>query len=51
MTETEIPKMTSQPFKGPTIPIPFQKFMKIVAIVDPNDMQTKELLEQLAPVR
>ena len=41
------PKMTSQPVKAPTIPIPFQNLMKIVAIVDPNDLQTKELLEQL----
>ena len=37
--------------KVPTIPIPFQKLMKIVAIVDPNDLQTKELLDQLAAER
>ena len=43
--------MTSQPVKVPTIPIPFHKLMKIVAIVDRNDMQTKELLEQLAAER
>jgi ornithine decarboxylase len=43
--------MTSQPVKVPTIPIPFHKLMKIVAIVDPNDMQTKELLEQFAAER
>ena len=43
--------MTFQPVKVPTIPIPFHKLMKIVAIVDPNDMQTKELLEQLTAER
>ena len=40
--------MTSQPVKVPTIPIPFHKLLKIVAIVDSNNMQTKELLDQLA---
>ena len=43
--------MTSQPVKVPTIPIPFHKLMKIVAIVDPSDLQTKELLEQLTAER
>ena len=43
--------MTFQPLKVSTIPIPFQKLPKIVAIVDPNDVQTKELLEQLAAER
>lgn len=43
--------MTLQPLKVPTIPIPFQKLLKIVASVDPNDVQTKELLEQLAAER
>jgi ornithine decarboxylase len=33
--------------KAPTIPIPFHKLMKIVAIVDRSDAQTNELLEQI----
>jgi len=39
--------MVPRPFKAPTIPIPFHKFLKVVAIVDPNDAQTSELLEQI----
>ena len=31
----------------PTIPIPFAKFLKIVAIVDPESAQTRELLDRL----
>jgi ornithine decarboxylase len=34
--------------KPPTIPIPFHKLLKVVAIVDGKDPQTKELLDQLA---
>jgi ornithine decarboxylase len=34
--------------KAPTIPIPFHKLLKIVAIVDGEDSQTKELLDHIA---
>ena len=34
--------------KPPTIPIPFHKLLKVVALVDPEDRQTKELLEYIA---
>jgi ornithine decarboxylase len=34
--------------KAPTIPIPFQKLLKVVAIVDPENPETKALLEQIA---
>ena len=33
----------------PTIPIPFHKLLKVVAIVDTADAQTKQLLDQLKP--
>ena len=36
------------PVRIPTIPIPFHKLLKIVAIVDRNDEQTRQLLEHLA---
>ncbi|MEM5439530.1 ornithine decarboxylase [Paraburkholderia diazotrophica] len=39
--------MVPRPLKAPTIPIPFHKFLKVVAIVDRNDAQTSELLEQI----
>ena len=32
----------------PTVPIPFCKFLKVVAVVDPANAQTKELLAQIA---
>jgi ornithine decarboxylase len=34
--------------KTPPIPIPFHKFLKVVALVDPDDPQTKALLENIA---
>ncbi len=34
--------------KPPTIPIPFHKLLKIVAIVDAGDPQTRQLLDHLA---
>ena len=34
--------------KTPTIPIPFCKLLKVVALVDANDAQTKALLANLA---
>ena len=36
------------PVRIPTIPIPFHKLLKIVAVVDKNDEQTRQLLEHLA---
>nr|WP_202031809.1 ornithine decarboxylase [Paraburkholderia sacchari] len=34
--------------KAPTIPIPFHKLLKIVAIVDADDAQTRELLAEIS---
>ena len=34
--------------KSPTIPIPFRRLLKVVAIVDEKDLQTRELLDQIA---
>jgi ornithine decarboxylase len=34
--------------KPPAVPIPFCRFLKIVAVVDPGDLQTQELLAQIA---
>ena len=34
--------------KPPTIPIPFHKLLKVVAIVDGQDPQTRELLDHIA---
>lgn len=34
--------------KAPTIPIPFHKLLKVVAIVDAQDRQAKELLDHIA---
>ena len=34
--------------KPPTIPIPLHKYLKVVAIVDAADPQTKQLLDQIA---
>ena len=33
--------------KPPTIPIPFHKLLKVVALVDPNNAQTRALLDRL----
>ncbi len=40
--------MIPRDVKAPTIPIPFHRLLKVVAIVDAKDPQTKELLDQLA---
>jgi ornithine decarboxylase len=37
--------------KAPTIPIPFQKLLKVVAIVDGAEHQTKQLLDHIASER
>ena len=34
--------------KPPTIPIPFHKLLKVVAIVDPDDAQIRQLLDHIA---
>jgi hypothetical protein len=34
--------------KPPTIPIPFHKYLKVVAIVNATDPQTKRLLDHIA---
>jgi ornithine decarboxylase len=39
--------MIPRDVKAPTIPIPFHKFLKVVAIVDEQDSQTKKLLEHI----
>ncbi len=39
--------MIPRSVKAPTIPIPFHRLLKIVAIVDPENAQTKELLALL----
>ena len=36
---------------APTIPIPFQKLLKIVALVDGQDPLTKDLLDHIAAAR
>jgi len=40
--------MIPRDVKAPTIPIPFHKLLKVVAIVDAADPQTKQLLDQIA---
>ncbi|GAB2178426.1 ornithine decarboxylase [Dongia sp. agr-C8] len=40
--------MIPRSVRSPTIPIPFNKFLKVVAVVDRNNPQTKELLDQIA---
>ena len=42
---------TPRDVKAPTLPVAFEKFLKIVAIVDPDNAQTKELLDQLREMR
>ena len=39
--------MIPRDVKAPTIPIPFHKLLKVVAIVDDEDPQTKELLDHI----
>jgi ornithine decarboxylase len=39
--------MIPRDVKAPTIPIPFHKLLKVVAIVDADSPQTKQLLEQI----
>jgi ornithine decarboxylase len=39
--------MMPRSVRSPSIPIPFEKLLKIVAIVDRNDPQTKQLLESI----
>lgn len=43
--------MIPRAVKAPTIPIPFSRMLKIVAILDGSDRQSKELLECLAAER
>ena len=40
--------MIPRDVKAPTTPIPFHKLLKVVAIVDRNDGQTKQLLDHIA---
>jgi ornithine decarboxylase len=40
--------MIPRDVKAPTIPIPFHKLLKVVAIVDDKDPQTKQLIEHIA---
>jgi len=39
--------MIPRSVKAPTIPIPFHKLLKVVAVVDRNNAQTKELLDHI----
>ena len=39
--------MIPRDVKSPTVAIPFHKLLKVVAIVDQKDIQTKELLDQI----
>src|SRR6516164_2831161 len=39
--------MIPRDVRSPTRPIPFQNLLKVVAIVDPHDEQTKQLLEHI----
>ena len=40
--------MIPRDVKSPTAPIPFHKLLKVVAIVDRNNEETKELLDHIA---
>jgi ornithine decarboxylase len=40
--------MIPRDVKAPTIPIPFHELLKVVAIVDAEDPQTKQLLDQIS---
>ena len=45
---TEEPrKMIPRSVKAPTIPIPFHKFLKVVAIIDPDDPRCRELVAHI----
>ena len=37
--------MIPRSVKAPTIPIPFNKLLKVVAVVDRDNLQTKQLLD------
>jgi ornithine decarboxylase len=39
--------MIPRDVKSPTAPIPFHKLLKVVAVVDRNDEQTKQLLDHI----
>ena len=40
--------MTPRSVNAPTVPIPFHRLLKVVAVVDRADAQTKQLLEHIA---
>src|SRR5262245_53950573 len=40
--------MTPRSIKAPTIPIPFHKLLKVVAVVNSADPETKQLLDHIA---
>ena len=40
--------MIPRDIKAPTVPIPFHKLLKVAAIVDATNPQTRELLDQIA---
>jgi ornithine decarboxylase len=40
--------MIPRDVKAPTVPIPFHNLLKVVAIIDPGDPQTKQLLDHIA---
>ncbi|MFP4894880.1 ornithine decarboxylase [Paraburkholderia sp. EG304] len=40
--------MIPRSVKAPTVPIPFHKMLKVVAVVDPGNEPTKELLDHIA---
>ena len=48
IAEGAAPARAEFPIKVPTIPIPFHKLLKVVAIVDSADPQTKQLLDHIA---
>jgi len=39
--------MIPRSVKSPTVPIPFHKLLKVVAVVDAKDLQTKQLLDHI----
>jgi ornithine decarboxylase len=47
-TATETPAPAEFRVKVPTIPIPFHKLLKVVAIVDTTDARTRQLLDHLS---
>src|SRR2546421_5795519 len=40
--------MIPRDVRAPTIPVPFHKLLKVVAIVDAADAQTKQLIDHIA---